>query len=113
MLLVHVRSDTNNNGFCDVDEGPCRVDTFGQFVSTSGFPVGSEFPVNTDTDQTPARVVFGGGRYFVVFNILLLDPDAGFLAGDVFGILIPAEAQICPHDGTKTIVVRIASHVYQ
>jgi hypothetical protein len=79
------RNDSNNNFLCDPDEGTC-ADIHGQFVNRTGGLVGSEFPIAADAgNQFISPVVFGGGKYLVVWTSG--DSLDGSI-GDVYGAFI-------------------------
>ena len=78
------RNDANDHGVCDSGEGTCW-DVYGQFISTSGSLVGSEFSINSDAGNQLGAVSYGGGKYLVLVNNI--DTFDGTV-GDVYGMFI-------------------------
>lgn len=104
-----VRNDTNHDGVCDNNEGTCW-DIYGRFISATGTPVGPEFPITTDPgNQFVSPVVFGGGKYLVVWTIG--DAIDGTI-GDVYGAFVSSQgptlqlhlSQSAFHPGGQLIV---------
>jgi len=78
-------NDTDMDG-CDPGEGSCW-DIHGRFIDPAGVPIGAEWPiVVSDGDQFASPVVFGAGKYLLVWTDGNLVPDEG---GDVYGNFLP------------------------
>jgi hypothetical protein len=91
-----LRNDTNNNFLCDSGEGTC-ADIYGQFVSRMGVLVGSEFLIVADAgNQFSSPVVFGGGKYLVVWTSG--DSFDGSV-GDVYAAFIQPHEYAADFDG--------------
>ncbi len=86
IVWTDMRNDTNKNFACDTGEGTCW-DIYGQYVSASGQPVGSNFPINTDAKSQVGAVVFGGGKYLVLVNSVV-DGLSELTFGDLHGMFI-------------------------
>jgi len=93
MTWTETSNDANGNFVCDNGEGTC-TDIYGRFISPSGTLVGSAFPITTDAgNQLGSAVVFGGGKYLVVWNSVVDLSGGRFTGGDVFGaFIVPAKA---------------------
>ncbi len=79
------RNDANRNGVCDPGEGTCW-DIYGQFISRTGSLIGTEFPIVKDSgNQFVSPLVFGGGKYLVVWTS---GDTLDGTVGDVYGAFI-------------------------
>ncbi len=101
-----LHNDTNNDFVCDAGEGTC-ADVYGIYLSTSGTPVGSAFPIiATAGNQAFSPVAFAGGKYFVVWNSdVTRSPNGELIGGDVYGRFIAPPSLACAGDcGVDNVV---------
>lgn len=82
------RNDANKDGVCDSSEGTCW-DAYGQYVSTSGALVGSEFVINNDAGNQWGFVTgFNNGKYLVLVDTGVTVNSTTELFGDVYGVFV-------------------------
>jgi len=79
-------NDANSNFVCEAGEGTC-LDVYGQFLSSAGSLVGTNFAVVADPGhQGQSPVAWGAGKYLTAWADQVGTPNP-----DVFGIFLPSD----------------------
>lgn len=90
------RNDANRNGVCDAGEATCW-DIYGQYVSTSGDRVGSEFVINADPgNQIGGIMRTSGDKSYGILNTGVSKNQGEFVFGDVYGLILSPQSTSPP-----------------
>lgn len=92
---VDRQNDANQNGTCDSGEGTCW-NIYGQYLNTSGVPVGSKLSLNTDAGNQTGGVKFANGRYMLIVNNGVVMGQGGFsqIEGSYGSFIVPSTPTI-------------------